>query len=335
MVGEHHDRLAVGRHLDRPLDQALAGQLGVRPRSQRATPRQPQPDPVPSRSTTHGPAVRRANASVSNQSARGPGRTRTRSAGRPVLGDVDRDRRRRIGADGERVAGADRRRAEPRQACRVDREPSTGSTSMPPRTATYDHVRSPGRPRTVDSAPAGKRAAAPARALVRDERPRPVTRARPVHRQVSIDGCPLVVADETVGEGRERRIDAPPSATPRWAKPGRPRSWIVVDPGRRSRAIDAHSTGRRPSADPSWRDDLTNLTSVPGSISAGGSRSASHTRRSSCRAGASHPVTRRGYTAGELAGDRHRAGRDPGARRRSPRQLQPLVEADEVRRTRA
>ncbi len=29
VIGEHHDRLAVGRHLDGPFDQALAGELAV------------------------------------------------------------------------------------------------------------------------------------------------------------------------------------------------------------------------------------------------------------------------------------------------------------------
>jgi hypothetical protein len=39
----------------------------------------------------------------------------------------------------------------------------------------------------------------------------------------------LVVADETVDERGERRVDSTRGRTPRWARPGRPRSWIVVD----------------------------------------------------------------------------------------------------------
>ena len=270
MVGQHHDRLAVGRHLDRARDQALARQLVV----DQARARRRRPGAAPTRltvATVHAPVVRMGQHVARRTNRRAGRATRRITLGRrPVLGDIDGDRSRRVRTD--RAAG--RRRpigGGPRpDSVSCEREPRTRSTSIPPRTATYDHV---GRPSTRDRQLGARRQRARCQLGARRRRA-----TGPVARTTSPPAVSSTAAPSSLPTRRLTRAasggsTAPAVGTPRWAKPGRPRSWIVVDqPGSTiSSATLAVPAGR-------IRHVATNLTVVPGSSSAGGSRSTSHTR---------------------------------------------------------
>ena len=135
VVGEEHHRPAVRRHLHRAEHHPLAGQLARRSPAAAAPPaaaarsgRSPA-----RRCTTCGRAGRRA--SPATRSARGPGSSRSG----PGAGGRGRVDRRPAPATAPPPAARRRRRpaAGPtRPRVSVEREPSTGSTAIPPATAT-------------------------------------------------------------------------------------------------------------------------------------------------------------------------------------------------------
>ncbi len=133
VVGQEHDRLPARRHLDGAEDHPLARQLVVAdPRRWLAL--EAQADPVDAAPTAYGAAQSRSSASGANQSARGPGVTRSGpgSGGRGVSSGAGGP----AGAPTGSVVPSSTRGGPTQARVSVDREPSTGATSMPPATAT-------------------------------------------------------------------------------------------------------------------------------------------------------------------------------------------------------
>ena len=110
MVGEHHDRLPVGRHLDRTLDQPLAEQLADRRHARSAGPIRRAPTRLPDGLTTYGSVVngrpRLAREPVVPRSLRemDHGRARGRRSRRSVVIGV-----RGSGPIGDAITGLQRR----------------------------------------------------------------------------------------------------------------------------------------------------------------------------------------------------------------------------------
>ena len=136
VVVEEDHRLPVGRHLDGAQHHPLARQLLLAAPADRLA-LEPQPDPVGRAAhDVRRPVERLHRRRRSNQSSRGP--SRSRSSGRPAADAHRVDRHRRARRAARRAARRPRSTgAGPSPESRsVDREPSTGSTSMPPETAT-------------------------------------------------------------------------------------------------------------------------------------------------------------------------------------------------------
>ena len=172
------------------------------PRTLEGRPGQPQPDPVGVR--CHG--VRRGRERQRARPrpepvARGPGSSRSGPA--PVRSGARRAGPAAPGAGptGKHVARAEPGRPRPASVS-VDREPSTGATSMPPATATYAAHALPGRPEDEHRP---RRAATPPRRTATGRR-----------RRVTGHGAP-VTATSAPGRRGARR---PPSVVSRTAASG-------------------------------------------------------------------------------------------------------------------
>ena len=207
--------------------------------------------------TSHGRPNTARRASSQNQSARGPGTAVQRHLavvrrrdGRAVRGEHGSGD---IAPHGEDVPGAQGCGTEPGQQVGFDRLPSTGATSTPPRTATYDPGgRGPGTPtrsssptaRTSGRArPAGRRLPArpshehrPGRARDRRRRASP-RRDTPARRPVtSIPAAPGELPTSRFARASAGRSAAPEMPTPRSLWPGRPWSCTVASaPGEQDR----------------------------------------------------------------------------------------------------
>ena len=246
-------------HLDRARYQPLARQLVVIQAPYRRT-REAQPDPA------HGldrPRTRRQLRRCRAVEPTGPWAGPHPEAIGPRRGrrDVDEDRGRRVVADGQQHSRPDRGRPETRQRVVRPRPEHRRDRESP----AHGQV----RPRAFDVH--GDRQLLPRRQGARCQ----VGGRRHENRTCGTHHEPagslehrgtLVVADQPVDERGERRID---SARGRHAEMGEARSALILD---RRRPTDVDDLDR------STRHVATNLTSVPGSSNAGGSRSASQTR---------------------------------------------------------
>ena len=131
VVGEHDDRLAVRRHLDRARDQSLRRQLRGDARRSGSAPMRRTPTRSMSAPTAYGWPSNGDQAS--NQSSRGPG------SDDQLVAAASAPRRWRSACPGPAPIGRRSPAATTgpiRPSVSRLREPSTAGTSMPPRTAT-------------------------------------------------------------------------------------------------------------------------------------------------------------------------------------------------------
>ncbi len=176
-------------------------------------------------STVHSLAVSCADAAASNQLARGPGPHPEAIGPRRRRRDVDDDRGRRVVADGQQHSRPDRRRPETRQRVvrarpehRRDRE-SPAHGQVRPGAFVVDGDRQLLARPSERGVPARRSSR---RGPVRWHAPRARRLSRAPRQRSSLPTRRLTSAASAGST-------APAVGTPRWARPGRPRSWIVVD----------------------------------------------------------------------------------------------------------
>ena len=267
VVGQEHHRAAVRRHLHGAEHHALARQLVGASPGAAARRRSRRPIRSESGETVYDVRSEEVDRVTGDPVRPWAGHQPQRPRGRWPRG-VDRGRRCRPtpppAARRRRTTGA----GPTRPRVSVEREPSTGSTAIPPATATYERSPEVGGP-SPSAPPSGSQTAAPnsrwpsvdgdrAR-RARHRAPDPVVGAHPEPAQQHLETRRLWrVADDPVrerggGQVRARRTEAPRGAP----SPDRPRS------------CDQH---RRPHAEHLEAHRLTNRTRVPGASRAGSVR---------------------------------------------------------------
>ena len=243
VVGEHHDRAAVGGHLDGADQQALARAARRRPRRASGGPSRRTPTRLTSADTVHVVAASWSSASGTNQSTRGPGQTPTTVGRRRRRRLVDDERGAGVGADRQPVAGD--RHGGP--------EPGAGVLA-----ARAEHRRDGDAAAHGEVAPQRRRPPARRRRPRRRRPPAPPARRsspRPPGRRHATRSPPSVsstaasggVADEPVEQAAQRRRRrAPLGGTPMSAEPGRPRVLHARRPPGRDDDELGHRAGHEP-----------------------------------------------------------------------------------------